>query len=224
MWIVFEGPEATGKSTQAKLLKEALEKRGKRVLLTKEPGTPHNQVCVKIRDLLLSPENNLTQETALFLFLADRSQHMRQVVLPALNKGEIVISDRSSLSTFFYYLAERNGYDEDYMCYAYSMLFEALAEAQDYRKADICFITKANHDWAKENMISRGGLDRIEQKGDILHQNIHKYFNSLNIQENLDELKEEAFFPKDIHILPSIPDFSTDQVAEVILSKVLFNL
>lgn len=223
MWVLFEGPEATGKSTQAEKLRDHLVDLGHEVLLTKEPGSPHDEVCKKIRSLLLDPEHDISQETALFLFIADRSQHMRKVVLPALEEGKVVISDRSSLSTLFYYLAERDGYDEDYVehCESDGMLFKALALAQDYRKADLCLIAKATHNWAEKAMVDRGALDRIEQKGGSLHSNIHKYFDSV---ANTRELHDFSFFPKRVVDLPAIPDSSAEEVSSFALQEVLKHL
>ena len=92
-FIVFEGGEGAGKSTQARLLAEALRERGLEVLLTREPGgTPGGEA---IRELLLHPpgEGWPAQAEAL-LFAAARADHVAQAILPALDAGQWVISDR----------------------------------------------------------------------------------------------------------------------------------
>lgn len=101
MFITFEGIEGTGKTTQIKLLKEFFEEKGKEVLLTLEPGG--SRIGRELRKMLLHLESkDLTGETELFLYLADRAQHMSQVILPAIEQGKVVISDRFADSTVAY--------------------------------------------------------------------------------------------------------------------------
>lgn len=101
MFITFEGIEGTGKTTQIKLLKEFLESRGREVLLTLEPGG--SRVGKELRKILLNMESiDLTGEGELFLYLADRAQHVSNVIRPALDAGKVVISDRFADSTIVY--------------------------------------------------------------------------------------------------------------------------
>ncbi|SDN25719.1 thymidylate kinase [Desulfonauticus submarinus] len=101
MFITFEGIEGCGKTTQAQKLKEYLESLGKKVLLTREPGG--SNLGITLRKILLSMESqDITKETELFLYLADRSQHVHQIIKPALEEGSIVISDRYTDSTVVY--------------------------------------------------------------------------------------------------------------------------
>jgi dTMP kinase len=92
-FIAFEGGEGAGKSTQARLLAEALRERGLEVLLTREPGgTPGAEA---IRELLLDPpEQGWGAEAEALLFAAARADHVAQVIRPALEAGQWVISDR----------------------------------------------------------------------------------------------------------------------------------
>ncbi len=106
IFITFEGIEGCGKSTQSKMLKEYLQSTGKSVLLTREPGGP--LISEKIRHLLLDPENNeMLPETELLLYMASRSQHTGQWIIPALEAGKFVISDRYSDSSIAYQGAAR---------------------------------------------------------------------------------------------------------------------
>jgi len=106
-FITFEGPEGAGKTTQAKLLKEYLERNGYKVLYTREPGGTY--LGKKIRALLLSPENKeMVERTELFLYAADRSQHVEEIIRPALEEGKIVLCDRFSDSTIAYQGYGRN--------------------------------------------------------------------------------------------------------------------
>ena len=100
-FIVLDGADGCGKTTQAKLLAEALQRRGVEAILTHEPGgTPAGE---RIRDVLLSPATgDLNPLTEALLFCADRAQHVLEVVRPALEAGQIVISDRYSSSTTVY--------------------------------------------------------------------------------------------------------------------------
>jgi len=100
-FIVFDGVEGCGKSSQARLLAEALEAEGHRVVLTLEPGG--TAIGEAIRHCLLNPAfEEMHELTEAFLFCADRAQHVLEVVVPALQAGSIVISDRYASSTMVY--------------------------------------------------------------------------------------------------------------------------
>lgn len=102
LFITFEGGEGSGKSTQAKLLFEWMQKNNIPSVLTKEPGSSHIKECVKIRELLLNPKYSLSNSTELLLFLADRSQHVSFLIKPSLDAGKYVICDRYADSTRVY--------------------------------------------------------------------------------------------------------------------------
>lgn len=91
--IAFEGGEGAGKSTQARLLADALRVRGLTVVITREPGgTPGAEA---IRNLLLSPPGEgWTAEAEALLFAAARADHVAHLILPALERGEWVVCDR----------------------------------------------------------------------------------------------------------------------------------
>ena len=101
LFITFEGPDGSGKSTQARLLAERLRHDGYPVLETIEPGgTPISQ---QIRRILLDPANReLRPITELLLMFAARAQNVEQSVLPALAEGKIVVSDRFTDSSIAY--------------------------------------------------------------------------------------------------------------------------
>jgi len=101
IFVSFEGIEGSGKTKQSRLLYEYLKKNGYKVILTGEPGG--TQIGLKIRDLLLSVENRkMTPVSELLLYNASRAQHIKEVILPALKKGFIVITDRFIDSTKAY--------------------------------------------------------------------------------------------------------------------------
>ena len=100
-FITLEGVDGSGKSTQAKLLKEALEAEGHSVLLTREPGGSPG--AEEIRSLVLEGEpDRWSAETEILLFTAARRDHLERTILPALGAGTIVICDRFVDSTRVY--------------------------------------------------------------------------------------------------------------------------
>ena len=106
LFITFEGIEGCGKSTQARMLKEFLINEGKSVFLTREPGGP--KIAEEIREMLLSVNNKeMLPQTEVLLYMASRSQHTGEWIIPELEKGNIVISDRYYDSTFAYQGAAR---------------------------------------------------------------------------------------------------------------------
>lgn len=99
--VSFEGIEGCGKTTQLKLLYQWLLSRGDRALVTREPGGTSLGSIVR-RAVLQDSDAGLAREAELFLYLADRAQHVWEVIRPALGSGTIVLSDRFSDSTFAY--------------------------------------------------------------------------------------------------------------------------
>jgi len=106
VFVCFEGGEGSGKSTQSRLLADRLQDLGHVVRLTFEPGdTP---VGAEMRRIVLSPETGaLSDRTEVLLYAADKAEHVDTVVLPALERGEVVITDRYVDSTLAYQGAGR---------------------------------------------------------------------------------------------------------------------
>jgi dTMP kinase len=93
IFIAFEGGEGTGKSTQSKLLAKWLEQEGETVLLSREPGG--TELGKDLRKILLGHETgDISPRAEALLYAADRAHHVYSVIRPALNRGEVVISDR----------------------------------------------------------------------------------------------------------------------------------
>lgn len=100
-FITFEGIEGCGKSTQVARLSERLRASGRRVTATREPGG--TELGLRLRSLLLRPTESPMSPTAeLLLYTADRAQHLAEVVIPALERGDIVICDRYLDATLAY--------------------------------------------------------------------------------------------------------------------------
>lgn len=101
LFITFEGIDGSGKSTQARLLHQALSEAGRDVILTREPGGSPG--AEEIRSLVLEGDpDRWSAETEILLFTAARRDHLERVINPALNKGQIVICDRFADSTRMY--------------------------------------------------------------------------------------------------------------------------
>ncbi|MED5290364.1 MAG: dTMP kinase, partial [SAR324 cluster bacterium] len=100
-FITFEGIDGCGKTTQIQLARTFLEKQGNQVITTLEPGG--TDIGIQIRKILLNQKNqSLVQESEMLLYLADRIQHLKEVILPALEKGNLVLCDRFHDSTVAY--------------------------------------------------------------------------------------------------------------------------
>ena len=149
MFIVFEGIDGSGKTTLSKMLFDFLQKRGVKSVLTREPFDE------TLRKVVLEKDLDPWGET--FLFLADRSYHVRNFVKPKLEEGFTVISDRYYLSTIAYQGFGR-GLDID--------LLKVLNEkATDGLKADLTFILDISVEVALKRIEkSRGSTERFEEK------------------------------------------------------------
>ncbi len=98
--IVIEGPDKSGKSTQALMLADALKAAGRKVLHTREPGGA--AVAEGVRKILLDPALTIVPLAELFLYEASRAQHTQETIIPALKAGMIVLSERFTMSTDAY--------------------------------------------------------------------------------------------------------------------------
>ncbi len=107
VFVCFEGGEGAGKSTQSKALREWLESQGYAVRLTFEPGD--TEVGRKLRQIVLDPATGeLAHRTEALLYAADKAEHVDTVVLPALGRGEVVVTDRYVDSALAYQGAGRD--------------------------------------------------------------------------------------------------------------------
>lgn len=172
MFITFEGPEGCGKSTHANRLKSFLEKKGHQVLLTREPGG--TQVGKQIRDLLLNPESVLDETTEVYLFAADRSEHVSKIIKPALASGKIVISDRFVDSTLAYQIGGRN-LPEDLVRYINMISSKGLIP-------DLTILLDVSSEVGLKRATQVGDLDRFEKEKLQFHKNVRDKY--LEIAKN----------------------------------------
>lgn len=100
LFITFEGADGSGKTTQLNKIAEFLKEKGYDVITTREPGSL--ELGKKIREILLHHDGVVSDNCEMFLFLADRSQHVDTFIKPAIESGKIVLCDRHTDSTIAY--------------------------------------------------------------------------------------------------------------------------
>jgi len=168
LFITFEGPEGAGKTTQIKRLAVLLEKYGIPFIITREPGG--SRLSTHLRRWILNKlEYKLTNETELFLFLADRSQHVKEVIKPSLEKGKVVLCDRYTDSTLAYQGGGR-GFDMD-------MLDNMNRLAADNLKPDITLLFDLPVEDGLKRVVGRGkGKDRMEREKLDFHRRVREAF------------------------------------------------
>ena len=102
-FIVFDGNEGCGKSTQAAIVRDRLQQLGLSVLLVRDPGT--TRIGEQIRHVLLNPDHQeMSMRCEMLLYMAARAQMMHEIIAPALQQGQVVLSDRFISSTLAYQL------------------------------------------------------------------------------------------------------------------------
>jgi dTMP kinase len=162
-FIVLEGPDGAGKTTQARRLVEGLERRGLPSELVREPGgTPIGE---KIRAILLDPANEpMDARTELLLYMASRAQLCREKIQPALERGRIVVADRFLASSVVYQgLVGGLGAEE--------VLATGLL-ATGGLKPDITVILDVDAERATARVAKRAPRDRLEQKDADYHRRV----------------------------------------------------
>lgn len=168
LFITFEGGEGAGKTTLIDKVYNTLLARGFSVLKTRAPGG--TSLGEKIRALLLSHKDiPIAQEAELFLFLADRAQHVKEVILPALKKHQIVLCDRFNDSTLAYQAGGR-GLDETqvrHLCKCASFNLEP----------HLTFYLDIDPELGLKRLAcNRPPKDRIESEELLFHQKVRRTF------------------------------------------------
>uniref|UniRef100_A0A7C4TIK8 Thymidylate kinase n=1 Tax=candidate division WOR-3 bacterium TaxID=2052148 RepID=A0A7C4TIK8_UNCW3 len=190
LFITFEGVEGSGKTTQARLLAQWLEKEGLPFILVREPGG--TLVSEKIREILLSTQNNIHPRCEVLLFLAARSQLVYEKILNAIREKKIVIADRFSDSTFAYQVFGRG------LPKRLISIFNRFACAG--LKPDLTFLVDIDVTQGR----NRGKfLDRMETQNEMYHQKVRegylklakrakKRIKVLNGEKSVEELHREV--------------------------------
>ena len=169
LFITFEGADGSGKTTHIRLLNEKLREMGHTVLVTREPGGC--PISEKIRELVLDKENvEMTPVAEALLYAAARAQHVAQVIRPALERGEIVISDRYVDSSIAY-----QGYGREL---GEELVRAINAPAIAGLMPDITFFMAVNVRAAQGRIADRD-LDRLELAGLSFHERVGAAFERL---------------------------------------------
>lgn len=164
--ISFEGGEGAGKTTQIEILARKLRKLGKKIIVVREPGT--TDVCEQIREVVLGIKNKgkVKFGTEVMLFQAARAQLYEEVVIPALEKGRIVLSDRTGDSSIIYQGIVR-GYGEDKI-----KILNDISTQEYY--PDITFLLDIDVKKGFKRRGDSGKIDRLDLAGNEFHEKVRK--------------------------------------------------
>ncbi|MEX0804307.1 MAG: dTMP kinase [Candidatus Binatia bacterium] len=176
-FITFEGSDGTGKSTQIGLLETYLIAQGKSCVTTREPGgTSLGQLLRQV--LLEAGTRSINSSTELFLYLADRAQHVREVIVPTVAQGKIVLCDRHTDSTVAY-----QGYGRGIDL---RLLVELNEIASGGLKPDITFLLDCPVEIGLSRTVQRkshtpghSGKDRFEDEKLEFHEKVRQGFLEL---------------------------------------------
>ena len=170
LFIVMEGPDGSGKTTQINLLKEYLEEAGYECLITREPGG--TMIGEEIRQLILNPEHKeISPVTEMLLYAASRAQLVHEVIGPALEEGKIVISDRFVDSSIVYQgIARKLGISTVSAVNAPGIGI--------YRPDGIFFIDLSEAEGLRRKKEQKN-LDRMEQEGIDFHHMVSEGYRKV---------------------------------------------
>ncbi|MFC7394707.1 dTMP kinase [Scopulibacillus cellulosilyticus] len=176
LFITFEGPDGSGKTTQIRKLANYLKEKGIPYILTREPGG--TKISDDIRSIILNPAyNELTGATEILLYAASRAQHVREKIKPALQSGKIVLCDRFVDASIAY-----QGYGLGVSLQTVKEINEFATEGLTPDRTYLLDISPEN---AKKRMLSRmemeykEGLDRIEQRENVYHRKVREGFSNI---------------------------------------------
>ncbi len=179
LFITFEGPDGSGKTTVSTAVVEALQKQGYSVKYTREPGG--SEIAEEIRNVILDPKNTaMDARTEALLYAASRRQHLVEVVLPALEQGVTVISDRFIDSSLAYQGCGRQiGMQE---------VYDINAFAVEGKMPDATiFLNICAEEGLKRIQSGRAVLDRLDQESQDFHDRVYAGYQRV-IQQYQDRM------------------------------------
>jgi dTMP kinase len=202
-FIVFDGNEGCGKSTQVQMLHGELEKAGIESLVVRDPGT--TRIGEMIRNILLDPENtDMGMRCEMLLYMAARAQMMKEIILPALEAGKVVISDRFVSSTLAYQLGG-DGLTE-------AEILEVGKIAIDKRWPDLTIILDLPVELSEARVRPKFSLfpddpdagmekDRIEQRSHEYHEKVREnYLHLSRLHRGKYRVVDASREPEEVHV------------------------
>ena len=197
-FITLEGIEGSGKSTSLEDIANTLDQKSIDYILTKEPGS--GSLGKELRSLLLSNDNKISGEVELLLMMADRKNHLDSLVIPNLNNGNWVISDRYLDSTYAY---QGGGRKMDFA------LIDELSNSLNLPAPDLTILFDLPVEIALERAKQRANLDRFEKEPIDFHNRIRNVYKSRAVED-----------PKRIKIIDSSVSFQ--EVKEQVVYCLLY--
>ncbi len=177
LFITFEGGEGAGKSTLISSMHRFLEDKGFTVLNTFEPGD--TKLGRHLRKIILEEDLHINEKSELFLFLADRAQHVKDVIMPSLLQGKIILCDRFHDSTIAY-----QGTRQDFDIFK---IMDFCQFAADNLNPDLTFILDLDPHEGLQRIERTSddsrSFDRIEKKQSLFHETVRDNYMSLAIRE-----------------------------------------
>tara|TARA_B100001027_G_scaffold143171_1_gene99789 strand:- start:222 stop:839 length:618 start_codon:yes stop_codon:yes gene_type:complete len=195
-FITLEGVEGSGKSTSLKDISNTLDQKSIDYIVTKEPGS--GSLGKDLRSLLLNNDNKISGQVELLLMMADRKNHLDSLVIPNLNNGNWVISDRYLDSTYAY---QGGGREMDFA------LIDELSNSLNLPAPDLTILFDLPVEIALERAKQRANLDRFEKEPIDFHNRIRNVYKSRAMED-----------PKRIKIVDSSVSFQEvkDQVVCIV--------
>ena len=172
-FITLEGIEGSGKTSSLSVITELLEKKKIKYIVTREPGG--SSIGESLRSILLNKDTNISAETELMLMLADRKDHVEKTILPNLEKGVWVISDRFMDSTIAYQGGGRK-LGKDFVL--------SIANNLNIPKPDLTLLFDLPVTTSLARVKARGKLDRFEEEELDFHQRIRDAYLELAKKES----------------------------------------
>ena len=166
-FITLEGIEGSGKSTSLKDISNTLDQKSIDYIVTKEPGS--GSLGKELRSLLLNNDNKISSQVELLLMMADRKNHLDSLVIPNLNNGNWVISDRYLDSTYAY---QGGGREMDFA------LIDELSNSLNLPAPDLTILFDLPVEIALERAKQRANLDRFEKEPIDFHNRIRNIYKA----------------------------------------------
>ena len=208
-YIVIEGNDGTGKSTQVAKLAEYFRERGQMVCVVEEPGSDDPEkstpIANELRNVIKNGDLARSAAVNVALFSAARRELWREKIQPALQRGEIVLSARNYISTLVYQ-GQAEGYDE-----AEILRLTKLFTDEKYLHPDVMIILSLSHDKRAKRIAMRGKLenpDTFESRGQDFQEKITKGYLKI---------------AKDYEIPVVLADGSVEEVHDMLIDEIKAN-